>query len=401
MFSNRLLSTNPNLFFRPPTVSVDFRKKGRKYDGLGALSGGGGTSRLLYDYAEPQRSQVLVRFTTAVLFIYIFIEKVDSNHDCCRRECAKETSAPEKGVVRAWCIAHAMCTSELNRALTRSYPPTRSLARPRTLHCTRTPRRGVPKDALFNVNNGGALQIFKTEMGGDAQSTEATEPSHMHTRDDENYDRGYEWWLMKEAKKRNPAIKLYTLSWGAPGWVGNGEFFSDDNILYHLNWLKGAKRVHNLTLDYMGIWNEHSVSGGGYDWVVKLRNAMDAEGFADVQIVASDEGGWPICSPMMANKTLRDAVSVIGSHYPVDGPAAGSTGADCITLNEEYGKPLWTSEGWNLGFVNDWQGVRVLLLLRYCHGVFVCVCVCVCVVVRGCVRVWVRVGVRVWARVGV
>ena len=24
--------------------------------------------------------------------IYVFIEKVDSNHDCCRRECAKETS---------------------------------------------------------------------------------------------------------------------------------------------------------------------------------------------------------------------------------------------------------------------------------------------------------------------
>ena len=23
----------------------------------------------------------------------------------------------------------------------------------------------------------------------------------MHTEDDENYERGYEWWLMKEAKK--------------------------------------------------------------------------------------------------------------------------------------------------------------------------------------------------------
>ena len=33
--------------------------------------------------------------------LYVFIEKVDSNHDCCRRECAKETSAPGEGVVRA------------------------------------------------------------------------------------------------------------------------------------------------------------------------------------------------------------------------------------------------------------------------------------------------------------
>lgn len=30
----------------------------------------------------------------------------------------------------------------------------------------------------------------------------------MHYEDDANYFRGYEWWLMKEAKKRNPNIKL-------------------------------------------------------------------------------------------------------------------------------------------------------------------------------------------------
>lgn len=30
----------------------------------------------------------------------------------------------------------------------------------------------------------------------------------MHYEGDENYFRGYEWWLMKEAKKRNPDITL-------------------------------------------------------------------------------------------------------------------------------------------------------------------------------------------------
>ncbi len=28
----------------------------------------------------------------------------------------------------------------------------------------------------------------------------------MHTREDLNCTRGYEWWLMKEAKKRNPDV---------------------------------------------------------------------------------------------------------------------------------------------------------------------------------------------------
>ncbi len=30
---------------------------------------------------------------------------------------------------------------------------------------------------------------------------DGTEASHMHTEDDKNYQRGYEWWLMTEAKK--------------------------------------------------------------------------------------------------------------------------------------------------------------------------------------------------------
>ena len=30
---------------------------------------------------------------------------------------------------------------------------------------------------------------------------DGTEASHMHTESDENYQRGYEWWLMTEAKK--------------------------------------------------------------------------------------------------------------------------------------------------------------------------------------------------------
>ena len=51
----------------------------------------------------------------------------------------------------------------------------------------------------------------QVEIGGDGQSTEATEASHMHTRTDLNMERGYEFWLMKEAKKRNPDVKLYGL----------------------------------------------------------------------------------------------------------------------------------------------------------------------------------------------
>ncbi len=41
----------------------------------------------------------------------------------------------------------------------------------------------------------------------------------MHNPWEEDYRRGYEWWLMQEAKARNPNIKLYGLAWAWPQWV--------------------------------------------------------------------------------------------------------------------------------------------------------------------------------------
>ena len=40
------------------TVTVDGRAKGRVWEGVGALSAGA-SSRLLFDYPEPQRSEIL------------------------------------------------------------------------------------------------------------------------------------------------------------------------------------------------------------------------------------------------------------------------------------------------------------------------------------------------------
>jgi hypothetical protein len=49
----------------------------------------------------------------------------------------------------------------------------------------------------------------------------------MHERDDLSCTRGYEFYLLREAKRRNPDILTYALSWGVPHWVGNGSYFSE------------------------------------------------------------------------------------------------------------------------------------------------------------------------------
>src|SRR5437868_2632774 len=102
-------------------VTVSGSDTGRIFDGVGALSNS--SSRLLYDYPEPQRSQIL--------------------------------------------------------------------------------------DYMFKPNYGASLQILKVEIGGDTNSTDVAEPSHMRSPTDLDFTRGWEWWVIGQAKARNPDIKLY------------------------------------------------------------------------------------------------------------------------------------------------------------------------------------------------
>lgn len=95
----------------------------------------------------------------------------------------------------------------------------------------------------------------------------------MHTADEiPVYDRGYEWWLMTEAKARNPKLKLYALPWAFPGCNG-GSFMLEivwyvmccenyagigsnpyENVSvtadYVTKWVRGANSTYGLHIDY-------------------------------------------------------------------------------------------------------------------------------------------------------
>ena len=78
-------------------------------------------------------------------------------------------------------------------------------------------------DLLFAKKGGAAFQILKTEVGGDGDSSYGSESSTMHTanRAEDNFHEGYETWLLQEAKKRNPEIPTYCLSWTTPAWTAS------------------------------------------------------------------------------------------------------------------------------------------------------------------------------------
>ncbi|AEV84583.1 galactosylceramidase [Actinoplanes sp. SE50] len=244
------------------TVALNGGIVGRAFDGVGAISGGGGNSRLLIDYPEPQRGQIL--------------------------------------------------------------------------------------DYLFKPGYGAAVQLLKLEIGGDANSTDGSEPSHQHVRGDINCNAGYEFWLGEQAVARNPGIRLVALPWAAPGWIGGGSFWSTDMINYDVSWLNCA-RQYGLTISYLGGWNER---GHDSTWYKNLRTGLDNAGYSAVQIVG-DDSGWGMADEFAADPTLKNAVGVLGNHY-VCGYLSQADSCSTTGNARSSGKPLWASE---FGSQDDNAGV--------------------------------------------
>jgi O-glycosyl hydrolase len=176
------------------------------------------------------------------------------------------------------------------------------------------PQRSQILDYLYKPGYGAELQILKVEMGGGSNTTAGSDPSHMLQPDQVDCNRGYQWWLMKEAKKRSPDIILYAQQWSAPGWLDG--VWSQDNIEYHLSYLKCAEK-HGLQIDYIGGWNE---KGFDVDWFIKLDKALEKH-YPDVKIPAADEiyqqpDDWPVADSMAADPRFEEAVDQIAMHWP-------------------------------------------------------------------------------------
>src|SRR5450755_336204 len=199
-------------------------------------------------------------------------------------------------------------------------------------------QRGAILDYLFKPGYGASLQVLKVEIGGDANSTDGSEASIEHSQGAVNCGAGYEWWLMGQAKARNPNIKLYGLAWAAPGWTGS--FWSQATTGYIVQWL-GCARQHGLTIDYLG--GNQNESPYVKTWTESLRAALDLAGFSGTRIVMSDDGdtagNWPVATDVAGDPVFGAATAVLGEHdvcgYPTNGNQCLST-----ATARGLGKPL-------------------------------------------------------------
>jgi len=206
------------------------------------------------------------------------------------------------------------------------------------------PQRSQILDLMYKPKFGASISALIVEIPGDGNSTQGAMPSHRHTRTDVDYGRGYTWWVLREAKRRNPALTLDAAAWSAPGWIGDGgkhDFFSPDGADYYVSWLKGLRDVYGLELDAIGARNERGVS---YDFAKTLRARLDAGGFRKVKLHGFDN--WPddkfdFVKDMPQDAALRDAIDIIGAH--VNAPEY-IVPAWVREAAAGMGKPIWNTE---------------------------------------------------------
>lgn len=237
------------------TIVLDGRTEGKRFDGIGVVNGGGATSVLLKDYAEPWRSQIL--------------------------------------------------------------------------------------DMVYKPKFGASVSALLVEIPGDGNSTQGSMPSHSHWRGDCNLRRGYTWWILREAKRRNPKLTLDATAWSAPGWIGNGNFWSQDAVDYYLTWLQGLRSIYGLELDAIGCRNER---GDDYPFVKNLKQSLVAGGFDNVKVHAFDnwyEGKLNFVKDMAQDSSLANAIDIISGHtFGMGIPVK----PDERRIAEELGKPIWNTE---------------------------------------------------------
>lgn len=203
------------------------------------------------------------------------------------------------------------------------------------------PQRGQILDLLFKPRFGASVSALLVEIPGDGNSTQGSMPSHMHTRDDLDYTRGYTWWILREARRRNPNLTLDGTAWSAPGWVGGGEFWSQDAADYYVKWLRGLRDVYGLELDAVGCRNEKGVS---FEFAKMLRRALDTGGFERVKIHAFDN--WPddkfdFVKNLFLDNEARDAIDILGAHILSSRtPASDEVREMAARMN----KPIWDTE---------------------------------------------------------
>ncbi len=235
------------------------------------------------------------------------------------------------------------------------------------------PQRAQILDFLFKPKFGAGFQHLKVEIGGGENSTCGSEPSHAVTRAElaDPKARGYEFWFMAEARKRNPEILLEGLPWAFPGWLEGR--FTRDSAEWFAAFLEAARKYHHLELNWLAAaQNEMDTS---LPWIRDhLRPTLDARGFQHVKLQAPDDSQryWEVFDNFEKFPDVKPLISAVGYHY-LNGREPWQIDQTqhhaATTKAKQSGMPLWASEEWSQSG-RTWDGTGALYLARLMNKLY-------------------------------
>lgn len=229
-------------------------------------------------------------------------------------------------------------------------------------------------DFLFKPKFGAGFQHLKVEIGSGENSTCGSEPSHAITREEipDPKPRGYEFWLMAEARKRNPKITLDCLPWAFPSWVGNR--FSQESADWIVAFLEVARKYYGLEMDWVSA--AQNEMGTDLTWIAKyLRPTLNTHGFSKIKLQAPDDDSefWQVFDELEKKPEYNHLIDAVGYHY-VDGRNPWEIdqkgGRDATAKAKQSGKPLWASEEWSQSG-EEWGAKGALYLARLINKVYI------------------------------
>lgn len=197
----------------------------------------------------------------------------------------------------------------------------------RSLFDYKEPHRGHILDYLFLPRFGASIQMLKIEFGAESQS-----------RSDIRCDEDYDFWLIGEARKRNPTLRLY-------GCLMSGTFGST-TIDYVTSWLGCAERAAGGTVEIFSIRN-YSVWGPTAK-MIQLRKGLDDAGFYFTRLVVP-EGKYDETILKQAADTPEFASALHGGVIGVREPCFFPR-PQIFAANLTY----WDTE--DQGVAGDWNG---------------------------------------------
>eukprot|EP00434_Breviolum_minutum_P005331 symbB.v1.2.004702.t1/scaffold273.1/size250767/2 len=228
------------------------------------------------------------------------------------------------------------------------------------------PMRSEILDLLFLPDYAASIQVLKVEIGGDAQTGFGVEPSHQRMSNETVEtvcERVRTFWLIKEARQRNPDLVVLASAWTFPPWVGmqnasQTSFYSDDAIEYIVSWISCANETGAGAIDYVGsrprkmvmdlLGQSEAFEAPPLAWTVALRDALVKAELTTRLVLPDAEYDPEMMAMLQSEPQLAAALSggAFGLHYPCFIPIP--------SLRQDYALALWSTE--DGGMSADWPG---------------------------------------------